>query len=328
METVGFEVVSSSSSNTSICSGSNFTSPSALGTSSWGPPPGAQAYSPNTSPRPDQLSSPRNQSQPSSSTSNSPKNYIPGTGIHSTSGQGQEVRMSKPPTQWAPSIYATEFIPKPQTSPESAISTEALALAIAQLNFPDQQQQPAHQQEVHDPSSYQHRGDGDSSYAEELSEANEEFVLDTVSECINRLCASPAEFTRCVRDATEVLNQYLGNPETLGIIITLIIEQSIVTPNFRYSAARLCQSFHQSGIRVGESTFKKVLLQRCEEEFTKCISVANPDTESDKRAQGFLNFLGELFFNFQMVVANNKRKPIGVIGQATVELMIFFGSII
>jgi hypothetical protein len=224
------------------------------------------------------------------------------------------------PPRWNPSPYATEFVPRAQAS----CTEDALAEGISQMSLP--QQQGDYEDACASGSqqgTYQHHvgggGDADGYLLDDTAELNDVFVLDTISDAITSLCAEPAKYSRLVKDMTQVLQNYLYNPEILGVVVTLIIEQSIAIPNFRYTAARLCQAFHESDVKVGTLTFKNALLSFCQEEHVKCTSQEILDNETTDRAHGFLMVLAELYVNFR----NKVQKPVGVFGIAALELMTY-----
>ncbi|CAG7823503.1 unnamed protein product [Allacma fusca] len=155
-------------------------------------------------------------------------------------------------------------------------------------------------------------------------DADADCVLGTVTDTINQLAMNPADFQRCCLKTTQVLKTYLNDPDTLGVVVTLIFEQSVSNPNFCYSGARLCQAFNKNEIAVAVDntrvTFKNLLIERCQEEFTSCLESMDKDPEMENRAPGVIMFLAELYLNFVLEISGKSTKNM-MFGLAAVELM-------
>jgi len=67
--------------------------------------------------------------------------------------------------------------------------------------------------------------DGPYSGQSSLNEDNADCVLTVVTDSINEMTHNPANFQRCAKAIHEVLKNHVTDTETLGVVVTLIIEQ-------------------------------------------------------------------------------------------------------
>jgi len=198
---------------------------------------------------------------------------------------------------------AKEFVPKPYALQNS--DTANLAMAVAQVQATMHNQFPSQNQ----------------SQSQNDTDNNTDCVLSTITDTINQLTINPPDFQRCAKLTTDVLKQYLNDADDiLGIVVTLLVEQSISNANFCYSGARLCQVLHKNDIKTPVASFKVLLISRCQEEFQSCLKNLATDANSLQRTHGFLRFLGELYMNFH-IEQSGKTVPITIFGLAATELM-------
>jgi hypothetical protein len=115
------------------------------------------------------------------------------------------------------SPLAKEFQPTlmpPQTQTAMGFSyysqEEALAEALTQIQM------------MGNPNEFSEGGySGQSS----LNDDNTDCILTVVTDSINEMSTHPANFNRCAKGISEVLKNYMVDAETLGVVVTLLIEQ-------------------------------------------------------------------------------------------------------
>lgn len=107
---------------------------------------------------------------------------------------------------------------------------------------------------------------------------------------------NPASFESKIHYLTNTFENYVTDTSSLHSIVNTIFEQGICQPNFRYSAARLCNHLASRAVfkNCERNKFINFLLQRCHEEYLRRNDLASGD-DGDAYLRGFVLFMGELF---------------------------------
>ncbi|CAL8109911.1 unnamed protein product [Orchesella dallaii] len=142
-------------------------------------------------------------------------------------------------------------------------------------------------------------------------------ILSTVTDMISQVTKDPASLNRCAKGTVDVLKKHLNDEDTLGIVVTLLVEQMISNPNFCYSGAKILEILRENKIGVGKSSIKPLLLTRMQEEFTHCLNNLN-DPNVRERSLGMLRLLSELYMNFSVLPGQSKLQ---IFALAVLELM-------
>lgn len=112
---------------------------------------------------------------------------------------------------------------------------------------------------------------------------------------LDEITMCPGKFERKIQPLTHTLNTSIDDDETMCAVVNVIFDESIRLPNLRYSGARLCKSLC-SGIdpSSNHSTFKDVLLKRCEQEFKLQKNLVQAE-DGGTHLRGFAMFMAELY---------------------------------
>ncbi|XP_057299622.1 polyadenylate-binding protein-interacting protein 1-like [Hydractinia symbiolongicarpus] len=157
------------------------------------------------------------------------------------------------------------------------------------------------------------------------SAAEDQVVLGVLEDTIYTLMEDPGDFDNVVDHLTEHLKNFVTKEETLNKVVTTLIDQAISEPNFRYTAAKLCQHFNISKTLELENgvTFRKIFFQRCQGHFYDVSALVNNDDiytdENIWRITSTAMLFGELFCNMKL-----KEKPIPVYMNAIISLVKLF----
>ncbi|XP_034241121.1 polyadenylate-binding protein-interacting protein 1 isoform X2 [Thrips palmi] len=138
----------------------------------------------------------------------------------------------------------------------------------------------------------------------------EEWAILQLNEVIKMLTCDPGKFDQLAKPLVDDLTPMLAVEEIVENAATLIIDQAITEPNFRYSGARLCKLL--SKVRVKKTishSFRSILLNKLGEEHDRIESnlVRKPD-----QVYGFIQFLAELYI--QLELETNQR--ISILGDS------------
>jgi polyadenylate-binding protein-interacting protein 1 len=79
---------------------------------------------------------------------------------------------------------------------------------------------------------------------------------------MTELTINPGEFDNLVMPLGDTFCQWLTEPEVINSAIALILEHSIMEPNFRYNGARLCNLLNNLDNTEDGSAFRNILLER------------------------------------------------------------------
>ncbi|XP_065348595.1 polyadenylate-binding protein-interacting protein 1 isoform X2 [Cloeon dipterum] len=131
---------------------------------------------------------------------------------------------------------------------------------------------------------------------------------------MNELTNNPGEFDNLVMPLGDTFCQWLTEPEVINSAIGLIIEHSIMEPNFRYNGARLCNLLNNLDNTEDGSAFRNILLERCHQENEQVKELIEADP---KRLHSFTLFLAELFI--QLETKKGTGAKISVLGQELYE---------
>lgn len=157
------------------------------------------------------------------------------------------------------------------------------------------------------------------------SVAEDQVVLGVLEDTIYTLMEDPGDFDNVVDHLTEHLKNFITKEETLHKIVTTLIDQAISEPNFRYTAAKLCQHFNIPKTLELENgvNFRKIFFQRCQGHFDDVLALVNNDDiytdENIWRVTSTALLFGELFCNMKL-----KEKPIPVYKTAITSLVKLF----
>lgn len=155
----------------------------------------------------------------------------------------------------------------------------------------------------------------DSSFNSVCETKQEEFATDGFFELMHHLTLNPGNFDDLVAPLVDIFYLWLGNADTVSSIVTAVVEQSIMEPNFRYNGARLCH-FLDSEFSTEERTFRNSLLNRCREEHVQISKYINTDPG---RLHGYVLFMAELFMQLECVKGHRGR--IAILGTALLEAL-------
>ncbi|PNF41737.1 Polyadenylate-binding protein-interacting protein 1 [Cryptotermes secundus] len=144
----------------------------------------------------------------------------------------------------------------------------------------------------------------------------EQFPTDHLIGVMQHLTLNPGTFDDLITPLVDTFGLWLGNAETLSSVVNVIVEQSIMEPNFRYSGARLC-NFLNNEFPPGErSTFRTFLLNRCQQEHAQ---ISNYIYTDPGRLHGYVLFMAELFM--QLECAKGYGQRIEILGKALLEAL-------
>jgi hypothetical protein len=79
---------------------------------------------------------------------------------------------------------------------------------------------------------------------------------------MHELTLNPGEFDNLVMPLGDTFCQWLAEPEIIQSAISLILEQSISEPNFRYNGARLLNLLNNLDNSADGSAFRNLLLEK------------------------------------------------------------------
>ncbi|XP_059471503.1 polyadenylate-binding protein-interacting protein 1 isoform X2 [Neocloeon triangulifer] len=131
---------------------------------------------------------------------------------------------------------------------------------------------------------------------------------------MSELTVNPGEFDNLVMPLGDTFCQWLTEPEVITSAIGLILEHSIMEPNFRYNGARLCNLLNNLDNTEDGSAFRNILLERCHQENEQVKELIEADP---KRLHSFTLFLAELFI--QLETKKGTGAKISVLGQELYE---------
>lgn len=122
---------------------------------------------------------------------------------------------------------------------------------------------------------------------------------DRIQEAIKLLIDNPGNFEDIMPELTQSLTTCISNEQSLLSIVNELFQQSVRENNFRYTGARMCNYFsHHLNINLPGGDFRKLLLDRCQEEYEKRDSLLSEAT-THAHFIGFALFLGELLLNMK-----------------------------
>ncbi|XP_026284105.1 polyadenylate-binding protein-interacting protein 1 [Frankliniella occidentalis] len=147
-------------------------------------------------------------------------------------------------------------------------------------------------------SPYESEKDEQQSVYEEDSDVSfEEWLYQYVTDVIRNITLNPGQFDPLSRALMDELRPIFGEEEAVESIVSLIIDQAIKEPNFRYSGARLCNLINKYSSSKQSSMFRRILLTKLNGEHEKIED--NMENNPDK-VYGFLYFLGELYIQLEL----------------------------
>ncbi|ODN04764.1 Polyadenylate-binding protein-interacting protein 1 [Orchesella cincta] len=231
------------------------------------------------------------------STSGSGATVTPTPSNKSSTPQSNEDSDTSKKTGFSP--FAKEFVPmsfQQRNNMNPQQETVDLAYAMSQVHVQGQNE------------SFQ-------GLVEELD--GSDCILSTVTDMISQVTKDPASLNRCAKGVVDVLKKHLNDEDTLGIVVTLLVEQMISNPNFCYSGAKILEILRENKIGVGKSSIKPLLLTRMQEEFTHCLNNLD-DPSVRERSLGMLRLLSELYMNFSVLPGQSKLQ---IFALAVLELM-------
>lgn len=144
------------------------------------------------------------------------------------------------------------------------------------------------------------------------------YPVSELREFIYEVTLNPGKYESRVQILVETLESSISDEETMRAVANTIFDQAITEPNFRYTAARLCNHLYHS-LNLPFGSFKYFLLQRCQQEHkrNKELVVAS---DGGNYLRGFTIFLGELFSQIEVIVGDVKEK-LWIFGKAVAELL-------
>ena len=142
----------------------------------------------------------------------------------------------------------------------------------------------------------------------------EDYLYEHLNEMIINLTKSPGHFDQFLKSLLHDLSPMLATEDTVEIIVSAILEQSITERNFRYNGARLCKALDNRYQPGGKSVFRRILLNKLSEEHEKIEN--NLETDSN-RVYGFIHFLGEVYIQLELT----RGVRIAVVGDALLEAL-------
>ncbi|XP_063217877.1 polyadenylate-binding protein-interacting protein 1 [Bacillus rossius redtenbacheri] len=167
------------------------------------------------------------------------------------------------------------------------------------------------------PRDYKHAvasGDGPTDVEKEMMPS--EVVASRLLDAVNSITVEPGAYQRTVDPFLESFGPALADPQVVSTVLNIIIEQSILQPNFCYNGARLCKDLSEFLANNEKINIRTILLERCRNE----VDLVLEYVESNPRhLQGFVTFLAELYI--QLELKPGMRFRIGILGNALHELL-------
>ncbi|KAJ9587606.1 hypothetical protein L9F63_018988, partial [Diploptera punctata] len=142
-----------------------------------------------------------------------------------------------------------------------------------------------------------------------------DIALNQISEIVDHLTLNPGRFDDLIHPLTETFKTWLSDVDICYFIVDMIVEQSFVEPNFRYTGARLCSYLSNEFGFEEENIFRRMLLNRCRDEHEMTIS--HHSIVCPERLRGYTLFIAELFM--QLEVRKGCSDRIAILGIALIE---------
>ncbi|XP_058800724.1 polyadenylate-binding protein-interacting protein 1 isoform X2 [Phymastichus coffea] len=137
---------------------------------------------------------------------------------------------------------------------------------------------------------------------------------------IRTLTANPGKFDTLLTQLADTISPFLDQSGPCHDIFDMILEQSIIEGNFRYSGARLCVHLDTMAFDNNKRTsvFRDTLISQCtqrtEEQSESWRQNSKQTDEEEKRCHGLIFFLAEL-------VTQMESEPASLLGKLFIQLI-------
>ncbi|CAH2296402.1 polyadenylate-binding -interacting 1 isoform X1 [Pelobates cultripes] len=147
-------------------------------------------------------------------------------------------------------------------------------------------------------------------------------LAEYVQDVLNHLTEQPGSFEAEIYQFADVLNNWVTTDDLLKELVELVYQQATSVPNFSYTGARLCNYLsHNLQLNPQNSSFRQLLLKRCQTEFDKRDQAAKGDDATRKHFHAFVLFLGELYLNLEIKATKGQVTRADILQDALKELI-------